>query len=212
MIAWIFAVLLITNVNDRRLVVIAGVAMDIDAIFILFNEELFYQYHHTFGHSYIFGILLAVAGASLATNKKRVFIVALGAFTLHLLADIIGSNWAVYPLYPIYDFNISISPYLSDGIIYGIINPIVFVISLIIIVSFMYNKELSPLEFISEKLDRKITGYYIFPLKYKCDICGSRAFGECSKCGRKICPNHLSKIIKSKCPKCSGLKTSIKQK
>ncbi len=212
MIAWIFAVLLISNVNDRRLVVIAGVAMDIDGFFILFNEDLFYQYHHTFGHSYIFGILIAITGAILANNKKRVFTAGLGAFTLHLLFDIIGSNWAVYPLYPIYNFNISISPYLSNGLIYGINNPIVFIISLIIILVIMYAKEISPLEFISEKMDRKITGYYIFPFKYKCDICGKKAFGECSRCNKKVCSNHLNKIINSKCSLCSGFKTSNKEK
>ena len=38
MLAWLVAVMISKNVNDRRLIVIAGVIPDIDGIFILFDQ------------------------------------------------------------------------------------------------------------------------------------------------------------------------------
>ena len=58
MIAWLIAILFLKELKDRRLVVFIGVVPDIDGIFYLFNQELYYEYHHTIGHSYIFGIVL----------------------------------------------------------------------------------------------------------------------------------------------------------
>ena len=205
LLAWILAMLLISNINDRRIVVIMGVTLDIDGFFILFNDQLFQDYHHTLGHSYLFGIAIALFGAMLANDKKRVFVVGLGAFSLHLIADIIGSNWAIYPLYPLVGYKISIATYLSNEVIYNLINPIVFGISVIIVISFMYRQEKSPLEFVSEKLDRKVVGFYIFPFKYKCDICEKRAWTKCGKCGRKLCSDHMKGLINTKCTKCSNL-------
>ncbi len=34
-------------------IVVAGVIPDIDGIFILWDSDLFYTYHHTFGHSFV---------------------------------------------------------------------------------------------------------------------------------------------------------------
>jgi len=196
--------MLIKNVSDRRLVVIAGVVLDIDGIFILFNNDLFYKYHHTFGHSYIFGILIAITAGILAKDKKKVFFAALGAFTLHLIADIVGSNWAITPLYPITKYEITGSIYFSNFTIYNVINPVVFLLSILAIITIMYKKELSPLEFISEKLDKRMVGLYIYPFKYKCETCRKRAFIECNICGKKACSNHTKSILKSKCKLCAG--------
>jgi hypothetical protein len=203
LIAWLFAVWVLKETNDRRLAVIAGVAMDIDGIFILFNMDLFITYHHTFGHSYIFGIPLAVTAALLGREKLKIFFAALGAFTLHLLAVIIGSNWLIYPLYPNTDIYYSISPTVSNLIIYGVINTIVFLVCIGLMLIVMYYKQISPIEFISEKWDERFVSTYVYYFKYKCEICGKRAFTFCSLCGKKVCNEHLKSFINWKCTECS---------
>jgi len=61
LVAWLFATTLLKKSNDRRLATIVGLAPDIDGVHILFNKELFYAIHHTFGHSFVFGLPLAIA-------------------------------------------------------------------------------------------------------------------------------------------------------
>jgi hypothetical protein len=190
LIAWLLAVGFLKNVNDRRLVVIAGVALDIDGALSLVSVQSFLDYHHTFGHSFVFGLPLALIAGSLAKDKLRVIPVALGTFSLHLVADIIGTNWAVYPLYPFSEFGLTIGSLLSNYVIYFVIDPVAFIIILIAVIVVAYRKEFSPVEFISEKYDRQLVEYYVNPLKYKCDLCERRAFIKCAKCGKSDCARH----------------------
>ena len=203
LLAWLLAVLFIKEVRDRRLVVLSGILADIDGVFILFNLDLFRKYHHTFGHSILFGILLSVIFFPLAKNRMKTAAIALGAFLLHLLADIIGSNWDVIILYPVSDFGISARGYLSDAVIYGIINPVVMGLSFVGVLAIIYYREITPLEFISEKLDKQIGSYYVYPLKYKCEICGKMAYVKCFRCDRKVCARDAEKIIKPVCKECN---------
>ena len=204
MFAWILAFLILKNVNDRRLAVICGVALDIDGVFIFFSSELYYGFHHTFTHSFVFGIPIAIVAGILATEKTKVFFTGLGAFTLHIFADIIGSDWPVLMFYPISDFGLSLGDYLSDFMIYVIINPVAFFILLVVIIYIAFKKEQSPFEFISEKFDKKIIGLFIYPFKYKCSCnhCGNRAALMCSVCGARICYEHGFGFFATKCPKC----------
>ena len=156
MIAWLIAVLFAKQVNDRRLIVIAGVVLDIDGIFILFNDSQYFDYHHTFGHSFVFGILVAVVACALSTDKINIFFGAISAFSMHLVADIVGTNWPVPIFYPLSDFSLTSGTIFTNNQIYNIINPVVFITSLILILIIMYYKEISPIEFISEKLDKYI--------------------------------------------------------
>jgi hypothetical protein len=201
--AWLFAVVILKETNDRRLAVIAGVALDIDGIFILFNLDLFVTYHHTFGHSYIFGIPVAITAMILGKEKIKVLFAAIGAFSLHLIADIIGSNWNIYPLYPNTELSLSISPMASNFIIYGVINIIVFLICIGAMLGIMYYKQISPMEFISENWDKRLVSTYVYYFKYKCELCGKRAFTYCSECRKKVCNEHLGSFIHWKCTKCS---------
>jgi len=202
MLAWIFAALAIRNLHDRRLVVIAGVIPDIDAILLFVSEDLFYEYHHTLGHSYVFAIPLAVLFGLAARSRSRVFLGTIGVFTLHLVADYFGSNWSIQFLYPFSDYELTSSEYLSYHTIYEVINPIIAVISIIIVLIIVYGKEFSPFEFISPNLDKKLVGLYIYPLKYSCAICGSRAFISCEVCREKVCPEHIGSFKKWVCSDC----------
>ena len=101
------------------------------------------------------------------------------------------------------DFRISAGGYLSDAMIYGIINPVVMGLTFLGVLLIMYYREITPLEFLSEKLDKQIGSYYVYPLKYKCEICGKMAYVQCSKCGRKVCARDAEKIIKPVCKACN---------
>jgi len=214
MIAWIVAVLLIKDVKDRRLVVIAGVIPDIDAILLLVNEELFYEYHHTIGHSFLFGIPLALLFSAKAKQRFPVFFGCMAAFSLHILADYFGSNWPIPLLYPLSSIEVSSAGYLSYYTMYSIINPLTAIVSMLTIFLIIWMKEISPFEFISQKLDRRLVGLYTYPLKYRCGRCPTLALFSCDRCSRKICWEHMGSVWKGMCVECmkGGDETGPKEK
>jgi hypothetical protein len=54
------------------------------------------------------------------TTGLRFFV---AGFFVHILGDIVGTNWGINVLYPIGELNLSAGDYLSNKIIYGIISP-----------------------------------------------------------------------------------------
>ena len=203
LIAWLLAILLMKNLNDRRLICIVGVIPDIDGIYILYNMDLYYKYHHTWGHSYLFGLAVIMFLLIFAKERKKYMSVAFGAFSLHLIADYFGSDWKVYLLYPLSKYGLTSSDYLSNFVIYNVINPIVIGILLISVFYIFFNKEKSPLEFISEKLNRIFLNLIVYPLSFKCEICSEPAYMQCIKCGKKIYSKHSKGYFKKECSECS---------
>ena len=177
---------------------IAGVASDIDGVFVLLGPSLFVTYHHTFGHTLVFGIPVAITAAVLATDRWRTGLVALGAFFLHLLADIVGTDWPVMPLYPVSDLSLTAGGSLPSGPV----NLAVVVFALVAVALIMYYREVSPFEFLSERLDKWIVPLYVYPLKRRCDICGRRAATRCGSCGRAVCSTHRTGFRRARCPQC----------
>ena len=202
MLAWIIAVLFVRELRDRRLVVVAGVIPDIDAILLLVSEDLFYQYHHTLGHSFVFGIPLALLFCAHAKNRVRVLLGSLGTFSVHLIADYFGSNWPIPLLYPLSDIELTSAGYISYQTMYGVINPLVTGIAFILIFIIIWSKERSPFEFLSASLDRKLVGFYVYPLKYRCAYCQTLALFACERCARKVCWEHMGSIREWRCNEC----------
>ena len=112
------------TMRDKRLVVLAGIAPDIDGIGIVVDfgtrifgiaETNFYQnWHRLYGHSIFAALAIAAAVFMLADRK---FLAAIFAFLnvhLHLLCDIVGSRgttsqdiWGIYYLSPLSNWEIS---------------------------------------------------------------------------------------------------------
>jgi inner membrane protein len=228
LVAWILAILLIKDVRDRRLVVIAGVIPDIDAIFLLLNEDLFYEFHHTIGHSFVFGIPLALLFAAVSRDttannhhikqyqsfpsrfRARVFLACLGTFSLHLLADYYGSNWPVPLFWPFSGYEVTAAEFISYQTMYGIINPVVAALTVLIVIILIFVKESTPLEFISKKLDDRLVGFYVYPIKYRCHQCPTLALFACEMCGEKACWEHMGSIRRWgswKCGNCDAKDT-----
>ncbi len=203
LLAWLLAWACLRNASDRRLVVIAGVASDLDGVFILFNHDLFVAYHHTFGHTFLFGAPVAIAAAALARDRWRTGAAALGAFSLHLAADIVGSTLPVLPLFPLSGASLTIAGIAPDWVVYGVIDPAVAALVLVAVALVMYTREVSPFEFVSERLDRWIVPMYVYPLKRQCAVCGRRAVTRCGSCGRAVCSKHGSGFRRVRCAECA---------
>jgi hypothetical protein len=184
------------------LVVIAGLAADVDGVFLFFRSDLFVAYHHTFGHSFVFGLPVALAAALVTTSRWRVGLAAMAAFALHLVADIVGSAWPVQPLYPASSWALSAYPALSSEVIYAIVNPTVALAILALTGIVMYRREVSPFEVLSSRLDRYAVYAWIYPLKYRCSRCGRRALGRCETCRRQTCAAHLQSFWRFRCMEC----------
>lgn len=185
------------------MVVIVGVISDIDGVFILYDTQLFWKYHHTFGHSLVFGLPLILCLTFFSKEKGRFILYSTLAFGLHLLADIIGTNWRVLVLYPLNDLSLSISPHVSHSVIYGIIDPISYGVVLLIVFYYIFKKGSSPLEFLSLRWDRTIVEYYVLPMSMKCVICGQIGFHKCMSCQRVMCINHLKRTWRPMCKECA---------
>ena len=119
---------------------------------------------------------------------------ALAAFSVHLVADIVGGNWPVYLFYPISGFGMTIVDHVSNEVIYNAINPAVFLLGLLAMLLVGYRKEITPVEFFSQNLDQKIVSIVVYPFKYKCGICGKWAFVKCVVCEGKVCYRHIESL------------------
>jgi membrane-bound metal-dependent hydrolase YbcI (DUF457 family) len=203
LIAWLFAIALLSRTQDRRLAVIAGVAADIDGVFVLFSQEQFLAYHHTFGHSFVFGASVALVAAALATDRWRTGAAALGGFSLHLLVDFTTTTWPILPLYPLSGTALSSLDLIPSSVMEGVISPFGPLVALALAAVVMYVREVSPVEFVSERLDRRFVALLVYPLKRRCALCGRRALSPCGVCGRAICALHLRTFLRARCAECS---------
>ena len=181
---------------------ILGIIPDIDGVFLLFDQNLYRQYHHTFGHSLFFGLLVMAVLLPFGKNRKKLAWAGSLTFLAHLAADVVGSGWGITLFYPMSDHEIGMGGILSFTMIYDVIGPGTFILVLVTIVIILFRKEVSPIEFFSVKLDRWVVRFYTHPFKYRCGICGKWAFTECSECRRKVCPRHTGDMIRSRCTEC----------
>jgi len=148
---------------------------------------------------------VAMAAVALARERWKTGAVALGAFSLHLLGDLVGSDWAIAPLYPISGATLSPQGVLSPEVIYGIIDPVVAVAALAVAGLIMYFREVSPVEFVSVRLDKWFVGRFVFPLKHRCGLCARRALARCGSCGRGVCARHLRGFLRTRCTECPAV-------
>jgi membrane-bound metal-dependent hydrolase YbcI (DUF457 family) len=206
--AWLIAVLFKLDLKERRLVMWAGIILDIDAVFILYSQEFYIKYHHGITHSLVFGIPFAIIASFMfiKEGKNKVITASAGilAFSVHLIEDIIGTNWPIQPFSPLSEASYSIYPMLSMYWIYSVLNPIFAAMILVIMAVVIVKKWYSPVELISKKLDGIFTGFFTYPLKYKCAKCGKKASYRCEVCNQYYCARHVDKFFATKCSDCDG--------
>ena len=99
--SWIIAVKTTDNVRDCRLVALAGVVPDLDGAGLAIDlaaramgRQTFFwdQFHHVLFHGAFGAVLTAGVFALCARRKRRVALLALITFHLHLVCDFLGSR------------------------------------------------------------------------------------------------------------------------
>jgi len=89
--------------RDRVLVVLAGIAPDVDGLSLLFGEEAYGRWHHVLTHGLASAVVFSAVLAAFATQKRTVALWAFVAFHLHLLCDLAGSGpgWPIVYGWPL---------------------------------------------------------------------------------------------------------------
>jgi hypothetical protein len=115
LISWAVADTAPIGRRDRILVTLSGVIADIDGAGIiaeLLTENTatpliwYSKYHHVLCHNLGFGLLAAAAVAAFSVRRWLTAMLALTAFHLHLLGDLVGSRgpdgyqWPISYLFP----------------------------------------------------------------------------------------------------------------
>ena len=107
--------------RDRALVVLAGLAPDLDGLGILLGfadaglglaETRYYQdFHHVWGHGLPAALVISAVVAGFATSRARAALGAFIAVHLHFLCDILGSRgkdpediWGIAYFAPLADY------------------------------------------------------------------------------------------------------------
>ena len=196
LIAWMIANVFDIDIRTRRFCLVAGLIPDIDGFPILYSEELYWTYHHTFAHTLIFGVIVAVVFTFFLEKKKLGLSIIMLCFAAHLAADIIGTNWGVPVFAPFLATSFSISPYLPDTAIYGIVNPIFLILGVVLTGVILVRKRRTPLEFFSKKWDSVMADFLVLPFRKKCHICTRRAYFTCESCQRTVCMSHIITVRK----------------
>jgi hypothetical protein len=90
------------DLRDRRLVLLAGVAPDLDGLSIVAGVESFGRWHHALTHGITAALLVAALCGLAARRRMATALLALAAFHLHLLCDLAGSGsgWSIAYLWP----------------------------------------------------------------------------------------------------------------
>jgi len=99
---WCVGNLLPLAARERLFCMIAAGMQDIDGIGRVLSEELYLDYHHTFGHCAAFGVLLSLILTAFSTHRLLAFVTYLALFHLHLVLDYLGSGpgWPLYYFWP----------------------------------------------------------------------------------------------------------------
>jgi hypothetical protein len=114
LLSWTIAEPILETRRDRALVALAGIAPDADGAGILVDlargvhpsEGLYAAFHHILAHNLMAGMVVALAAFALARRRAACAALALVAFHLHLLGDLVGSAgpggsvWTLSYLYP----------------------------------------------------------------------------------------------------------------
>ena len=100
-LAWLVAQKLKSR-RDRWLVTAAGLLPDLDGLTILAGEDAYARWHHLLTHGVIAAAVIGATLSAFANDRLKVLLLALVAFHLHLVCDILGSGvaWPIFYLEP----------------------------------------------------------------------------------------------------------------
>ena len=102
MLSWVVGHRLAAR-RDRRLVAWVGVASDLDGLTILAGVDAYGRWHHVLTHGLLAAIVVSMICSQWAKDRVKVWWLALAAFHLHLMCDLLGSgaDWPIQYFWPI---------------------------------------------------------------------------------------------------------------
>jgi hypothetical protein len=100
-VSWLMAQGLASR-RDRRLIVLAGIAPDLDGLPVFVSHAAYEACHHVLFHGILGALLTTAICTALARSRMAVLFLSLAAFHLHLLCDIAGSGiyWPIAYFWP----------------------------------------------------------------------------------------------------------------
>jgi len=155
---WCVANCFSCTARQRLFAMIAASAADMDGIVIVFGQNAYWSYHHTFGHNVFTGLLVSGALAALVQTRRAFsFVLFLALFHLHLLMDYYGSGpgWCIPYFWPL---KTAVLCNRHAWEFYSWQNISVFVVMFLWTVLIGMNYRRTPLELIMPKLDRQLVG------------------------------------------------------
>jgi membrane-bound metal-dependent hydrolase YbcI (DUF457 family) len=196
------------NLRERRFIMLAAVAPDVDGAFIFFlspdengvclgQGPWFEALHHTFGHSLFFGLLISLAFALYNRARRlELFFICLLSFTLHLASDFLtnGPSWPHHPFWPL-PWTLFVDHYFHvpdlERIQMVYLQYFFMILIFAGVVIIYLKKGRTFLELISPRLDLFLTNFITLPWRQRCVVCGARAFYRESESGEPLCPSHV---------------------
>jgi len=166
LVGWLVANADKLNRRERAAVTIAGIAPDLDGLGVIPEYlsrhsahplDWWSNYHHVLAHNLWFGLAAALVAFGLATKRWTTALLALLAFHLHLLGDLVGARgpegeqWPIFYFYPVSDRGWNWSGQWSlnawpNFVITGAALALAFYLA--------WKRGYSPLELISSRADR----------------------------------------------------------
>ncbi len=102
---WCCANCLPCTPRQRLAATVAAAAPDVDGLAIVFGQNAYWTFHHTFGHNLYFALIVGGAFAAWARPAWGTFLLCVAMVHLHLYLDYWGSGtgWHIHYLWPAQD-------------------------------------------------------------------------------------------------------------
>jgi len=186
-----------SDLRERRLIMLASLAPDLDGVFF-WDQELWQRMHHTFSHNIFFAALVSAVLAAFCRRGRRAFMFAVcfGTAALQLVFDNLTNHpsWRQQYLWPLSSFEFGIANFIEWQHMAFLQERVIQISFMVLILAgtvFLYRRTgRTFLELISPRFDRLITGFVTLPFYMRCSVCGARAFYREDESGAPLCPRH----------------------
>jgi inner membrane protein len=180
---WVLANCVQLDSRDRAIVTLAWVVPDIDGLGIAAelltrnsaHPLLWFSYYHHSLHNLAFALVVAVVAAALAKERWKTSLLAFVSFHLHLLEDLVGSRgpdgyqWPIPYLAP-FSHSLQLS-WRGEWRLDAWQNIVITVALLSVTMWLAWRRGFSPLEMISEKVDK----VFVMALRQRIPLHGDAA-------------------------------------
>lgn len=184
------------SLRERRFIMLASLAPDLDGIFFI-DADLWERVHHTFSHNVYFALLVSLLFSVINRARRlEIFFVCLLTAVLQLLVDGVTNDpsWRQRYLWPLVDFDFSPGNFISWPHLAFLQVKVIQVALMVLILAgavVLYARTGHTfIELFSRRLDRFLTDFVVFPFSRRCAVCGRRSYYRDSDTGDPLCPYH----------------------